>query len=250
MFNRIISVILLIFIISGCRQEPQHTVSMKLVESYSFVDLISSLESANRLLAVRDSSITVSNTSDSEFEEYAKSNPIYAVMLPNITQDSDGRFFASDASEIGFIKVDDTAKLLTYFNDSAVAALFPPNMSLLFVPNPNVGLSVYAIKRDVTAQELTEDQIKYFEFQGSGISGLTRINFLGDVSLFFIHPKVDLILKLPADKTYTLVMAIDSTTLAGSLETTNSASSVKMNSISNDLKQVIKKMFKDKVIEN
>ncbi len=240
---------LLLFLIThGCKEEKQHVISMKLIESYSNADLMSAIDSANRLLAYRKG-VVVSDTGYADFESYANNNPIFAILRPNIQMNSDGQYYPGVTSDIGYISAKDTAELTMYFHDSAITALLPPDMELIFAPNAVDKLSAYAIRKQSAIQQLTADHIKHFEFKSTGLSGVTGIIFNDDEFLFFIHLSDDLINKLPENQAYTILMNIDSTTLTGSYTRTNPPAVANMNSISKQNKDIIEKMFNGKVID-
>lgn len=248
MKHLLIIVFMLSLINSGCRVRKEPAVSISLIESYSFLELAGSIDSANTLLAARQSDVAT-ESGNSEYATYGKTNPIYGILRPNIKMQSDGRYYAGETSDIGYISAEDTAQLLTYFRDSEVSALLPPDMELFFIPNVMDKLTAYAVRKEVSIQQLNPDQVKHYEFRRTGLTGILGININNEASLFFIHLGDDLISKLPADKTYTLLMNIDSATYAGSYVKTSPPSSVNMNSISKADKDLIERMFKNKVIE-
>lgn len=244
------SFILLLFvvIICGCREQKEHAVSMKLIEGYSFAELAGALENANQILAAKFGVGTPSDTGYSDYEAFEHDNPIYAILRPNIIQNADGMYFAGETSVIGYIDVKDTSQLLAYFRDSEIAALFPSDMGIMFNPNVMDNLSAYAIRKHRPVRELNALEIKHFEFVRTGLTGILGFNINDEASLFFIHPNENLTSKLSAEMAYTLVMTVDTTTYAGPYIKTDPPTSVNMNYISKQDKDVVEGLFDDKVI--
>lgn len=87
----------------------------------SLTDLISDGESADSL-----------GQGQLSAEEFAKENPLFAVLTPAIFQNEQGSYSPGDGPVVGFARISDTAKVNEYFRMEAVQALFPSKLRLLW----------------------------------------------------------------------------------------------------------------------
>lgn len=233
----------------GCREKKEHFVSMKLIESYSFAELVASIDSANKILA-GEVSAPYSDSANPDLETYEKNNPIYAILTPNLQMHGDGLYYAGITSDIGYIYAKDTAQLLSYLNDSRVAAILPQDLQIIFSQNVQDKLSAYAIHNDAAIQQLDAGKVKHFEFQGTGIGGILGSSLNNEESLFFIHLTDDFTDKLHESKPYTLLLEIDTTSYVGSYIRSNPPSAANMNFISKQDKESLEEMFGGQIIDN
>ena len=67
------------------------------------------------------------------FEEFASENPLYAVLYPNVNQQT-GQL--NPGPVVGFCAVKDTAQVNTYLNDKAVIKLFPADVVFSYTVKP------------------------------------------------------------------------------------------------------------------
>lgn len=87
----------------------------------SLTDLISDGESADSL-----------GQGQLSAEEFAKENPLFAVLTPAIFQNEQGSYSPGDGPVVGFARISDTSKVNEYFRMEAVQALFPSKLRLLW----------------------------------------------------------------------------------------------------------------------
>ena len=71
--------------------------------------------------------------SDLSFEEFAAENPLYAVLYPNVNQQT-GQL--NPGPVVGICAVKDTAQVNEYLNDNAVAKLFPVDVVFSYTVKP------------------------------------------------------------------------------------------------------------------
>lgn len=242
---------IMVLLISGCHEENQHSISMKFYESYSFTDIVTPLQRANDLLALRKGAVDTSDTITT-YEEFAIRNPLYAILRPNLLSKNDGLYYPATTSEIGYISEKDTSALFKYFHDSEIKALLPADLKIMFCYRnlEDKVLSGYAIHEGIKPMDISEDQIKYYEIQKVDQSLISRIFFSEDQYDFYVHIDDKLLNELSRDKTYTFVMTIDTTTLIGAHTFSNPPTSVYLHTITKENKEVIEDLFGEKVIKN
>lgn len=76
-------------------------------------------------------------TADQSFEEYAKTNPLYAYLMPSYQQDEQGRFFPGNTARVGTALVKDTARINNMLRRTE--GIFPRNMKLVWTVKPRGG---------------------------------------------------------------------------------------------------------------
>lgn len=69
-------------------------------------------------------------------EEFAKENPLFAVMRPAIFQDENGQFFPGKGPVVGFVAIKDTAKVNDYLSRKEVQSAFNPRLKFLWTAKP------------------------------------------------------------------------------------------------------------------
>ena len=89
--------------------------------SESLTDLISEGESADSL-----------GQGQLSAEEFAKENPLFAVLTPAIFQNEQGSYSPGDGPVVGFARISDTSKVNEYLKMEGVQALFPSKLKLLW----------------------------------------------------------------------------------------------------------------------
>lgn len=92
-----------------------------IADDESLTDLISDGESADSL-----------GQGQLSAEEFAKENPLFAVLTPAIFQNEQGSYSPGDGPVVGFARISDTSKVNEYFRMEAVQALFPSKLRLLW----------------------------------------------------------------------------------------------------------------------
>lgn len=65
---------------------------------------------------------------DKKFEEYAKENPLYAIMMPSYVQDESGKYYPANSARVGQAMVKDTARVNNMLR--RVQGVFPRNLKL------------------------------------------------------------------------------------------------------------------------
>ena len=81
-----------------------------------------------------DSAVQDQSSKDQSFEEYAKKNPLYAVLTPAFFQNQQGQYVASDGAAVGYAYIKDTAKVNNLL--SKVPNIFPRDLKLVWTNKP------------------------------------------------------------------------------------------------------------------
>ncbi len=71
---------------------------------------------------------------DKSFNEFAKTNPLYAYLQLNLTRNKDGQYFPGKGPMVGYSAVKDTARVNKLL--SATKNIFPKNLKLLWTVKP------------------------------------------------------------------------------------------------------------------
>ncbi|MCC7317763.1 MAG: protein translocase subunit SecD, partial [Bacteroidales bacterium] len=71
---------------------------------------------------------------DENFEQYAKKNPLYAVLMPSYFQDESGKFFPGNTARVGQAQIKDTARVNNMLRK--VQGVFPRNLKLAWTVKP------------------------------------------------------------------------------------------------------------------
>ena len=85
---------------------------------------------------------TITSTNDSvvdkekSFEEYAKKNPLFALLSPNIYQDESGKYFLGEGPVVGNAAIKDTAKVNRMLKYAFSEGIFPRDLKLLWTVKP------------------------------------------------------------------------------------------------------------------
>lgn len=103
-------------------------------------------------LAAKDTSKkdTAGLSEDEQKAKFAKENPLYAVLSPNIYQDDNGQQRYADGAAFGLAQIKDTAKVNKYLALPSIRSLFPADFRPYWASkprkeNPNI-LELYAIR--------------------------------------------------------------------------------------------------------
>ncbi|MBL4707665.1 MAG: protein translocase subunit SecDF, partial [Flavobacteriales bacterium] len=74
--------------------------------------------------------------SDQSFEDFAKDNPLFAILSPAIYQNDEGNYVPGDGPIVGYVAIKDTAKVNEYLRMPELAGLFPNDLRLLWTAKP------------------------------------------------------------------------------------------------------------------
>ncbi|MDG1284179.1 MAG: protein translocase subunit SecDF, partial [Flavobacteriales bacterium] len=80
-----------------------------------------------------DSILNDTTNSDLSFEDFSRENPLYAVLYPNVNQQT-GQL--NPGPVVGVCAIKDTAQVNSYLNDNAVMKLFPSDVNFSFTVKP------------------------------------------------------------------------------------------------------------------
>jgi SecD/SecF fusion protein len=105
------------------------------VENIESAEVIEEDGEMNSLLAelTGDSTATDTASSSLSFEEFASENPLYALLYPNVNQQT-GQL--NEGPVVGFCAVKDTAALNDYLNDIAIRKFFPLDVKFAYTVKP------------------------------------------------------------------------------------------------------------------
>lgn len=84
-----------------------------------------------------------STSKDSNFDEYAKKNPLFAYLMPSYGQDESGKYFPANTARVGQAQVKDTARINQMLRQ--VQGIFPRNLKLAWTVKPRGGSGAPAI---------------------------------------------------------------------------------------------------------
>lgn len=84
-----------------------------------------------------DSASSDSSTiADQSFEDFAKNNPLFAVLTPSIYQNQEGNYTPGEGPIVGYVAIKDTAKVNEYLNRPEIKEIFPTDLRLLWTAKP------------------------------------------------------------------------------------------------------------------
>lgn len=75
------------------------------------------------------------NLADQSFEDYAKENPLFGVLRPNLFEAQDG-YALGEGPIVGYVAIKDTAKVNDYLRRPEIQELFPNDLKLLWTAKP------------------------------------------------------------------------------------------------------------------
>src|SRR5690606_19927361 len=69
---------------------------------------------------------------DQSFEDFAKDNPLFAVLSPAIYQNEQGNYMPGEGPIVGYVAIKDTAKVNEYLAMPEIKKIFPNDLRLLW----------------------------------------------------------------------------------------------------------------------
>ena len=73
---------------------------------------------------------------EQSFEDFAKDNPLFAVLSPSIYQNEDGNYSPGEGPVVGYSAIRDTGKVNEYLAMPEIQAIFPNDLKLLWTAKP------------------------------------------------------------------------------------------------------------------
>lgn len=73
---------------------------------------------------------------DQSFEDFAKDNPLFAVLSPAIYQNEQGNYMPGEGPIVGYVAIKDTAKVNEYLAMPEIQKIFPNDLRLLWTAKP------------------------------------------------------------------------------------------------------------------
>jgi SecD/SecF fusion protein len=73
---------------------------------------------------------------DQSFEDFAKDNPLFAVLSPSIYQNDQGSYSPGEGPVVGYSAIKDTSKVNKYLRMPEIQAIFPTDLRLLWTAKP------------------------------------------------------------------------------------------------------------------
>ncbi len=89
-----------------------------------------------QLASEEESGSDSTDLADQSFEDFAKDNPLFAVLTPSIYQNEQGNYTPGEGPIVGFVAIKDTAKVNEYLRMPEVRELFPVDLRLLWTAKP------------------------------------------------------------------------------------------------------------------
>ncbi len=83
-----------------------------------------------------DDSLTSDTAAAKTFEEFARKNPLFAILRPAIFQNEQGQYTYQEGPVVGYIAIKDTGKLNRYLAMPEVQKILPKNLKLLYTAKP------------------------------------------------------------------------------------------------------------------
>ena len=130
--KKLLLILFCFLIISGCNRKPADIgdLDVSFYETYDNNELFQGLEQANIFLK----EILSENETDSalrglSFEEFESENPLYALLYPNVNQQS-GQL--NSGPVLGSCNIKDTAALNAYLNDDTIKKFFPADIKFAY----------------------------------------------------------------------------------------------------------------------
>jgi SecD/SecF fusion protein len=82
------------------------------------------------------SSTDSAGIADQSFEDFAKNNPLFAVLSPAIYQNEQGNYMPGEGPIVGYVAIKDTAKVNEYLAMPEIQKIFPNDLRLLWTAKP------------------------------------------------------------------------------------------------------------------
>ncbi|OFX74442.1 MAG: protein translocase subunit SecDF [Bacteroidetes bacterium GWE2_29_8] len=117
---------------------------------------VSSLEQKLGESSKTPKDITNMSAEDKEMNDYSKENPLFAVLRPNLTQDSKtGNYMPGNGPVVGYVAIKDTSKVNKYLRINNIKNLFPRNLKLAWTIKPydKEGKYVQLIALKITSRD-------------------------------------------------------------------------------------------------
>jgi len=112
---------------------------------------------ANSLLSTLGANDSTASDSlvDQSFEDFAKDNPLFAVLSPSIFQNQQGSYTPGDGPVVGVVAIKDTAKVNDYLAKPEIQQIFPKDLRLLWTAKPfdDEGKFLRLIAIEVTSRD-------------------------------------------------------------------------------------------------
>jgi SecD/SecF fusion protein len=83
-----------------------------------------------------DDSLASDTAAAKTFEEFARKNPLFAILRPAIFQNEQGQYTYQEGPVVGYIAIKDTGKLNRYLAMPEVKKILPKNLKLLYTAKP------------------------------------------------------------------------------------------------------------------
>jgi SecD/SecF fusion protein len=112
----------------------EETVEDMVVDSLALDSTIE--ESLMDQLTSESDSLGSDSLTDQSFEDFAKNNPLFAVLSPSIYQNQQGSYSPGEGPIVGYAAIKDTAKVNKYLGMPEVKSLFPNDLRLLWTAKP------------------------------------------------------------------------------------------------------------------
>ncbi len=126
--------------------ENTQTMDEAVVDTAASADLIADSSKMDEDTASSESSLMDELVSDSlagdsaladqSFEDFAKENPLFAVLSPSIYQNESGDYMPGEGPVVGYSAIKDTGKVNEYLRMEEVQKIFPNDLKLLWTAKP------------------------------------------------------------------------------------------------------------------
>ncbi|MBD99259.1 MAG: protein translocase subunit SecDF [Verrucomicrobia bacterium] len=87
-------------------------------------------------LGANDTTSADSSLADQSFEDFAKDNPLFAVLSPSIYQNQQGSYSPGEGPVVGIVAIKDTGKVNDFLGMSEIKQIFPKDLRLLWTAKP------------------------------------------------------------------------------------------------------------------
>lgn len=109
---------------------------VELVEDSAAADTASETSLLEQLASEEESGSDSTALADQSFEDFAKDNPLFAVLTPSIYQNQQGSYTPGEGPIVGFVAIKDTAKVNDYLSRPEIKEIFPVDLRLLWTAKP------------------------------------------------------------------------------------------------------------------
>jgi len=87
-------------------------------------------------LGANDTTSSDSSLADQSFEDFAKDNPLFAVLSPSIYQNQQGSYSPGEGPVVGVVAIKDTGKVNDFLRMPEIQQVFPKDLRLLWTAKP------------------------------------------------------------------------------------------------------------------